>query len=109
MIGAAKAEAKTSMTKKYLDAVQGSIKAEIAAFNTTIPLTVETYQGEKYLEISDTVVTSLKSLITSVLGTTVHKPFWSSEDMSIKCFNNLFKEEELSHSIWDLTRPKWNN
>lgn len=81
IIGAARGKAQSSMTKKYLDAVQGEIQADMIAFDTVIPINIETFKGEKYLEISNTVVNSLKSLITSILKSTVDKDFWSSEDM----------------------------
>jgi hypothetical protein len=81
MIEPAQAEARASMAKKYLDAVQGTIKVDLIAFNTVLPLNVETFRGEKYLEISDQVVDSLTSLIFSILKSTVSKSFWSSADM----------------------------
>lgn len=81
MITGAKSEAAKSNTKKYLDAVQGSAKVTLIAFNTVLELNVETYKGEKYVQISNDVVQKLKALIKSIIGTTALKPFWSSKQM----------------------------
>lgn len=81
MIGAAKAEAAKSSAKRYIDAVQGTAKAKIVVFDTVLEVNVETHKGEKYIQIDDELVQKLKALITSIIGTTALKPFWSSEEM----------------------------
>lgn len=81
MISGAKLEASKSNAKKYINAVEGNAKVTLVAFNTVLELNVETYKGEKYVQISDDVVQRLKSLITSIISTTALKPFWGSEEM----------------------------
>lgn len=81
MIGAAKAAAKASMTKKYLDAVSGTVTGSLRVFDSEIPINIETYKGEHYVEISTQVTDNLKSLIRSLIATTVDMPFWSSKEM----------------------------
>jgi hypothetical protein len=82
IVSAAKAQAQASMTKKYLDAVQGQVKGVLKAFKSTIPVNIVTHtDGEKYVEISDTLVASLKSLIASIIGSTVDMAFWESKEM----------------------------
>lgn len=81
MISAAKAQAAASMTKKYLDAVQGNVKATIIVYNQVLKLDIETYKGEKYVAITDDLVSKMKPLIDSIIGSTVNAPFWKSEDM----------------------------
>ena len=79
--GAAKAEAKASRTKKYLDAVSGKITASMDVFSSTIPLAIESYQGEHYIHISEQVTDNLKTIIRSLVNTTVDMPFWKSDEM----------------------------
>ncbi len=81
IVGAAKAQAQASMTKKYLDAVEGTATGYMLIFNNKLPLNIETLNGEKYVQISDDLITNLKSVLRSVLKTTVDMPFWSSDDM----------------------------
>lgn len=75
----AKAEAASSMTKKYLDAVHGNAKADMAIFDSLLSLNVDSYNGEEYVEISDAFVGQLKPIIISIIGTTVSADFWNSK------------------------------
>jgi len=81
MIAGAKAEAKASMTKKYLDAISGKINGSIKIFGTEIPVNVESYKGEEYIQIDQKVIDGIKSVIFSLIKTTVRLPFWRSEEM----------------------------
>ena len=81
IIGAAKKQAESSMAKKYLDAIQGRISADLVVFDTKLPLKVKTYGGANYVQITDATVASLKELIESIIGSTINKPFWSSDEM----------------------------
>lgn len=50
MTGAAKKEAKGSMTKKYLDAVQGSVQGNIIAFDSVLPVNIEHIRARNMLK-----------------------------------------------------------
>ncbi len=81
MVSAAKAEAAASRTKKYLDAVEGKVSASLVVYGTKLPLNVETYKGEKYVEISDGLVKGLKPVLKSIIGSTVSASFWNSDEI----------------------------
>jgi hypothetical protein len=81
MVSAAKAEAAASRTKKYLDAVEGKVSASLVVYGTKLPLNVETYKGEKYVEISDGLVNGLKPVLKSIIGSTVSASFWNSDEI----------------------------
>jgi hypothetical protein len=81
MVSAAKAEAAASMTKKYLDAVQGKVHASLSIYDEQLELDIITHKGEKYVGITDDLVSNMKPLIRSIIGSTVNAPFWESEEM----------------------------
>lgn len=81
IITAAKTDAKASMTKKYLDAVEGTAEVKMVIYNSTFTLNVETYKGDKYVEISQKLVTDLKPVIRSIIGSTVSASFWNSKEI----------------------------
>jgi hypothetical protein len=81
MIAGAKKQARESMTKKYLDAASGTIKGSLRVFDSEIPLNIETFKGENYVELSKDVTDNLKKTIRSLIDTTVDMPFWSSKEM----------------------------
>ncbi|HEY2726126.1 MAG TPA: hypothetical protein VGI61_03055, partial [Parafilimonas sp.] len=81
IVGAAKAEAKASMTKKYLDAVTGSAEAKLTIYNHSFTLNMETFNDEKYIEISDTLVNDLKPVFREAISSTVNAPFWKSKEI----------------------------
>ncbi len=81
MIAGAKKQARESMTKKYLDAASGTIKGSLRVFDSEIPLNIETYKGENYVELSKEVTDNLKKTIQSLIKTTVDMSFWSSDEM----------------------------
>jgi hypothetical protein len=83
MIRGAKADAKASMTKKYLDAVQGKIEANLFIFDSSLNLNIETYDGEKYVEISDSLVSTIHTLLDPIIGSTVNAAFWKSEELKL--------------------------
>ncbi len=81
MVAGAKSEAEKSMTRKYLDAVSGKVSGSIKIFGNEIPVNIETYSGELYVEISEEVTDNIKSVIRSLVDTTIDMPFWRSEQM----------------------------
>jgi hypothetical protein len=81
MIGIGKAEAASSMTRKYLDAVQGNVQAYLLVYGVGLPLNIETYNGEKYIEIDDKLAGKIPNLIMAVLSRTASAPFWKSKEM----------------------------
>lgn len=81
MTDVAKGEAARSSTKKYLDAVKADAKVTMKIFDTVFTLNVETYKGKNYVQITDELITRLKTVIQSVVSTTVDLPFWKSAEV----------------------------
>jgi hypothetical protein len=81
MITAAKKKAKESMTRKYLDAVSGNAHAKINIFNTALDLELETYNGEHYVKIDQTLVDNIKAVMQSIHSEIFFLPFWSGDKM----------------------------
>lgn len=81
LVGAAKVSAKASMTKKYLDAISGTVTGSLRVFDSELPINIESYHGQLYVELSTQVTDGLKSIMRSLVATTVDMPFWSSKEM----------------------------
>ncbi len=81
IIGAAKAGAKASRTKKYLDAVEGTVEAKMVVYDSVFTLNVETYKSDKYVEVSQKLVNDLKPVIRSIISSTVNASFWNSKEI----------------------------
>jgi hypothetical protein len=81
MVATAKTEAAGSMTKKYLDAVQGTVHVNLLAYNKVYKLNIETYKGDKYVQINDELVKNLMPMIKSVVSWTGDAAFWKSKEM----------------------------
>jgi hypothetical protein len=81
IISGAKAVAKGSMTKKYFDAVTGTAEAKLTVYNHEFTLNVETYNDEKYVQISNALVNDLKPVIGDAIASTVNAPFWKSKEI----------------------------
>ena len=81
MIADAKKEAGKSITKEVFDAVEGDVKADLEIYDTKLPLEIETFNHQLYLNFSNKVTQRLKSLIRDIVFHTYDQDFWSSDDM----------------------------
>ncbi|SFQ47501.1 eCIS core domain-containing protein [Parafilimonas terrae] len=81
--------AAASMTKKYIDAVEGTAELKLFVLDTMLTLNVETYDGAKYVHVPDSILTGVKSIVNSIITLTANKPFWQSPEIKMLA-NRLF-------------------
>ncbi|HEX5153069.1 MAG TPA: DUF4157 domain-containing protein [Parafilimonas sp.] len=78
-----KDKAAASMTRKYIDAVEGTAELKLSVLDTLLTLNVETYGGDKYVHIPDSILTDIKAIVNSVITYTANKPFWQSKEIKM--------------------------
>ncbi|MCB0642586.1 MAG: hypothetical protein KDC44_13145 [Phaeodactylibacter sp.] len=81
IIRGAKAKAKKSRSKKYLDAVEGDAKGFIIIYGRPVFVNIETYNGKKYVRIDDQVISGIKHTLREGIGSTALSPIWGDENL----------------------------